>query len=744
MPNRLARERSPYLLQHANNPVDWYPWGEDAFAKARTEQKPIFLSIGYSTCHWCHVMEHESFEDASIADVLNRKFVAVKVDREERPDVDRVYMTFVQATTGAGGWPMSVWLTPDLRPFFGGTYFPPSSRWGRPGFIDVLTEIGRAWKDERDKVLQSAETILDRLKAATTGGGPGPERAPVAGTDAVTQGVASFAQAFDQRHGGFGGAPKFPRPAELMFLLHAYALQKDDRAKTMALETLRAMAMGGMRDHVGGGFHRYSVDAEWRVPHFEKMLYDQAQLVLAYLEASQASGDPFYAAVAEDTLDYVVRDLTSPEGGFYSAEDADSAVPGPASSGVAADAVGASPTPSGVAANAAGAAPIKEEKREGAFYVFSAAEVDALMGEDADIVRRRFGVEPNGNALADPQGEFRGLNLLYIAQSIEEVAVRTGRDVESVMRVLRRARKVLFDARASRPRPHLDDKILTAWNGLMIAATARAARQMVDSPRRSEWRAAAVNAARFARTHLWRASERRLLRRYRDGDAAIDAFCEDYACLAWGLIELFQTTGEGEWLEWAIELADLQRERFFDDRDGGWYSTTGEDADVLLRLKEDYDGAEPSATSVTTRNLIRLSQLTGDARFMDLAERTLQRYGAGLGQVVRVMPLMAANLALWHGRRSEVVVAGDSDSADFRALERVVAGTYLPWAVTLTRTERAAALERLPWLAAMTPNDGRATAFVCQAFACQTPTHDPAALEDQLASAAAPSRIILA
>ena len=714
MPNRLARERSPYLLQHANNPVDWYPWGDDAFAKARAEQKPIFLSIGYSTCHWCHVMEHESFEDASIADVLNRKFVSVKVDREERPDVDRVYMAFVQATTGAGGWPMSVWLTPDLRPFFGGTYFPPSSRWGRPGFVDVLTEIGRAWKDERDRVLQSAETILERLKTATTGGGPGPERAPVAGADGVAAGVESFAQTFDSRRGGFGGAPKFPRPSELIFLLNAYALQKDDRAKTMALETLRAMAMGGMRDHVGGGFHRYSVDAEWRVPHFEKMLYDQAQLVLAYLEATQVSGDPFYAAVAEDTLDYVVRDLTSPEGGFYSAEDADSAVEDGG------------------------------EKKEGAFYVFTAAEIDALMGSDADVVRRRFGVEPNGNALADPQNEFRGQNLLYIAQSIEDVAIRTTRDVDAVMKVLRRARKVLFDARAKRPRPHLDDKILTAWNGLMIAATARAARQMVDSPRRSEWRAAAVNAARFARAHLWVPAERRLLRRYRDKEAAIDAFCEDYACLAWGLIELFQTTGEGEWLDWAIELTDLQRERFFDDRDGGWFSTTGDDPAVLLRLKEDYDGAEPSATSVTTRNLIRLGQLTGEARFMSLAERTFERYGAGLGHVVRVMPLMAANLALWHGRRSEVVVAGDSDSADFKALERVVAGTYLPWAVTIMRPSDGPPAASLPWLAAMTAKGGRATAYVCQAFACQAPTDDAAALEEQLANAAAPSRIILA
>jgi uncharacterized protein YyaL (SSP411 family) len=553
----------------------------------------------------------------------------------------------------------------------------------------------------------------------------------VAGTDAVTQGVAAFAQAFDQRHGGFGGAPKFPRPSELMFLLNAYALQKDERARTMTLETLQTMAMGGMRDHVGGGFHRYSVDAEWRVPHFEKMLYDQAQLVLAYLEAWQVSGDPFYAAVAEDTLDYVVRDLTSPEGGFYSAEDADSAVPGV--------------TPeSGGGGNENAGAHSAAEKREGAFYVFSAAEVDALMAEDADVVRRRFGVEQNGNALSDPQGEFRGQNLLYIAQTIEEVAVRTGRDVERVMHVLRRARKVLFDARASRPRPHLDDKILTAWNGLMIAAAARAARQMVDSPRRPEWLAAAVNAARFARTYLWRSAERRLLRRYRDGEAAIDAFCEDYACLTWGLIELFQTTGEAEWLDWAIELTDLQRERFFDNRDGGWYSTTGDDPDVLLRLKEDYDGAEPSASSVTTRNLIRLSQLTGEAPFLDLAERTLQRYGSGLGQVVRVMPLMAANLALWHGRRSEVVVAGDPDGDDFRALERVVASMYLPWAVTLTRPGAVPAPAHLPWLAAMTPKDGRATAYVCHAFACQAPTHDPAALEEQLVNAAAPSRIILA
>src|SRR5262245_29883723 len=324
MANRLARERSPYLLQHAENPVDWFPWGDDAFQKARQESKPIFLSIGYSTCHWCHVMEHESFENPTVAGVLNRDFVSIKVDREERPDVDRVYMMFVQATTGAGGWPMSVWLTPDLKPFFGGTYFPPESRWGRPGFVDILKELARAWGQEREKVVTSANTILDRLREMTGADQAAPDRSPVADLDAIDLGVSAFAQNFDRRHGGFGGAPKFPRPSELFFLLEAHALTGNVRAADMALETLRAMALGGIRDHVGGGFHRYSVDAEWRVPHFEKMLYDQAQLVLAYLDAAQTSGESFFSDVAEDTLAYVHRDLTSPDGAFYSAEDADS------------------------------------------------------------------------------------------------------------------------------------------------------------------------------------------------------------------------------------------------------------------------------------------------------------------------------------------------------------------------------------------------------------------------------------
>ena len=718
MPNRLQHERSPYLLQHANNPVDWYPWGDEAFTRAREENKPIFLSIGYSTCHWCHVMEHETFEDPSLADQLNRDFISIKVDREERPDIDRVYMTFVQVTTGAGGWPMSVFLTPDLHPFFGGTYFPPTSRWGRPGFNDVLAQLAKAWREDPARVRSTAGNVVAQLRE-TVASTATPELAPVPTLDAVTAGVTQFMQAYDRRHGGFGGAPKFPRPSELVFLLDAWALTKRHEARQMALDTLKAMALGGIHDHLGGGFHRYSVDAEWRVPHFEKMLYDQAQLVLAYLDAAQASGEPFYADMAEDTLDYVRHDMTAPDGAFYSAEDADSLVPGGG-----------------------------PEKREGAFYVFSAAEIDRLFGADAPIVRRRLGIEDNGNAPSDPQGEFVGLNIPYVAQSIEEIAARTGRTNEDVLRVLGEMRERMYEARAERPRPHLDDKVITAWNGLMIAAFARAARVLVDSPRREVWRDLAVAAARSVRKTLWRESDRVLLRRYRDGEAAVEAFCEDYACLASGLIELFQATGDAEWLEWALTLTDVQTERFRDPVDGGWFSTTGNDPSVLLRLKEDYDGAEPSAASVTVRNLIAMAHLTGESRFADLAQKSLERYGPELGRVARIMPMMVSNVAAWHARASQVVIVGQPGQAR-TALERVVARRYLPFSVQLTLTpgEAQDALSaKLPWLAAMKPVDGRAAAYLCADFMCQAPVSSADALERLLGddSADPAPRIILA
>jgi uncharacterized protein YyaL (SSP411 family) len=717
--NRLANERSPYLLQHAGNPVDWFPWSADAFARAHAEDKPIFLSIGYSTCHWCHVMAHESFEDDAVAAVLNRDFVSIKVDREERPDVDRVYMTFVQATTGSGGWPMSVWLTPDLKPFYGGTYFPPAGRGGRPGFTDILQEIARVWAAERGKVLESAESLTARLRGLERASGT----SSVPGPGALERSVRQFHEAFDARNGGFGDAPKFPRPSELLFLLREHARTGDRMPLDMALRTLRAMALGGMRDHIGGGFHRYSVDARWRVPHFEKMLYDQAQLVLAYLEGAQVSGDPFYAEVAEDTLLYVMREMTDEGGGFYSADDADSVPP----------------------EHAAGEA---AHKTEGAFYLWRADELDALVAADAAVVKLRFGIEADGNAPADPQHEFTGKNLLYVARSVDDIAAETGKTSADVIATLNSARLRMFEARLDRPRPHRDDKILTAWNGLMIAAFARMARVRrgpdADGPDRAEpYLRAASRAARFLRDRMWIPGSRTLLRRYREGHAEIDAYAEDYAYLIFGLLELFQADPNPGWLEWAIELQRRQDELFWDEADGGWFSTTGQDPTVLIRMKEDYDGAEPTASSVSVLNLLVLSHLVEDPGWTTRIDRTLRYFGTRLEQMGRAVPMMAAALSTWTAGIQQVVVirpghAGDpAGRATDDTLGRVVAMHYLPFAITLTLTgdEQQALAAWMPFVAAMQPVGGAAAAYVCRQFTCRPPVTTADALTAELTAA---------
>ena len=708
--NRLARERSPYLLQHAGNPVDWYAWGDEAFTKARSEHKPIFLSIGYSTCHWCHVMEHESFENADVAAVLNDRFVAIKVDREERPDVDRVYMTFVQASTGSGGWPMSVWLTPDLKPFYGGTYFPPASKWGRPGFIEILREIARVWQDDRDKVTRSAEALTEQLRKVE-------QTAPVwtaPGADALQRTVQQFRQSFDARHGGFGDAPKFPRPSELLFLFREHARTGDRDARAMALATLKAMAVGGMRDHVGGGFHRYSVDAAWRVPHFEKMLYDQAQLALAFIEGSQVSGDAFYSDVAEDTLLYVIREMTDAAGGFHSAEDADSVPPEQASD----------PAP---------------HKQEGAYYLWRDDELDALLGEDARAVKQRFGIEPGGNAPQDPQQEFTGKNLLYVARPVEEVAKDIGATTVDVVALLNRARLRMFEARVQRPRPHRDDKVLTAWNGLMIAALARMARALNGLSRTGHAAAApyldaAVRAASFIRDRMWNAQTGVLLRRYRDGYAEIPGYAEDYAYLIFGLLELFQATGEAMWLEWAIALQRQQDERFRDEPNGGWFSTDGRDPSVLLRMKEDYDGAEPAPSSVSVMNLLVLSHLLDDAMWPAQVERTLKLFGARLEQMGRGVPMMAAALSAYVAGIQQIVIASGDGDGDADALRGVVARTYLPFAITIDLSpERRRALSgSLPLIASMLPVDGAAAVYICRNFTCRQPVTTVDALQHEL------------
>jgi uncharacterized protein YyaL (SSP411 family) len=711
--NRLAREKSPYLLQHANNPVDWYPWGDEAFGAARRRDCPIFLSIGYSTCHWCHVMEHESFEDASLAALLNESYVPIKVDREERPDVDRVYMTFVQTTTGSGGWPMSVWLTPELKPFFAGTYFPPSSRWGRPGFAEVLGEIARMWRDDREKVTRSADSLTERLRAfaATRSAGSLP------GTHVLTGALAQWRQAFDPRNGGFGGAPKFPRPCELLFLLREHVRAGDEHASEMSSRTLDAMAQGGMRDHVGGGFHRYSVDAEWRIPHFEKMLYDQAQLVLAYLEAAQLTGNMFYSEVAEDTLDYVLRDLRDRGGAFYSAEDADSVPP---ESQDQPDA----------------------QKLEGAFYLWRDDEIGELLGESADLVRLRFGVRPQGNALSDPQGEFIGKNHLFVSRSMDDVARMTTTPVAVVREALDAARRVLFEARQSRPRPHLDDKILTAWNGLMIAALARADRVLQPGARHAtrasrgdhRYRRAATEAVGFILARLWDPARQVLLRRYRDGEAAIDGYAEDYAFMIWALLELFESDGDPRWLEWAMRLQDRQDALFWDEEAGGWFSTTGTDSSVLLRLKEDYDGAEPTPSSVSALNVLKLHHVTGSATLLERAERTLASFGSQLEQVPRGVPLMLAALSSYHAGIRQIVIVGDPDGQDTARMRAAVAERFLPFSIVIPTSGQGLArlAASLPFVDGMRAIDNRATAYVCQDFACQRPTNDVAELQAQL------------
>jgi uncharacterized protein YyaL (SSP411 family) len=615
--NRLSSEMSPYLLQHAGNPVHWRPWGEEAFAAARSEDKPIFLSIGYSTCHWCHVMERESFEDEPVARVLNEYFVSIKVDREERPDVDRVYMAFVQQTTGGGGWPMSVWMTPDGKPFFGGTYFPPAERWGKPGFRDLLLEMARLWREERGRVERAADGNAERL-AATGVAEPG---ADVPGASALDTATQDFVSSYDWRNGGFGGAPKFPRPSELLFLLTEHRRTGEGKLLDIVAHTLAAIAAGGLRDQIGGGFHRYSVDARWRVPHFEKMLYDQAQLVLAYLEAATATGDHGFIDVAEDTLRYVQRDMTSAEGAFFSAEDADSLPPG---------------------------APAGAHATEGTFYLWSMDEIERLLGPDAHVFCERYGVERNGNALSDPHGEFTGRNILYEARPIEAIAGETDGSVEDVTAALGRARQVVLRARDTRPRPQLDDKILTAWNGLMIGAFARASRVVPEFVGRG-FSLAGAAAASFIRTRMWDSAGARLFRRYRGGEAAIDAFAEDYACLIFGLLELFQARGDRSWLDWAVELQRRQDELFWDDEAGGWFSTDGRDRTILWRFKDDYDGAEPAASSVSVHNLQTLARLGAaplDAH--DKIERTLKLSASRLTKMARAVPMMLAVLSGWH------------------------------------------------------------------------------------------------
>ncbi len=675
--NRLGNEKSPYLLQHANNPVDWYPWGEEAFEKAARENKPIFVSIGYSTCHWCHVMEHESFEDEATAHFLNEHFVPVKVDREERPDVDRVYMLFVQASTGSGGWPMSVWLTPERKPFFGGTYFPPDNRYGRPGFRAILENLARAWSEDRQKVEESGAKVVEQLKEyAAVAPGKG-----AAGQEALDAAFFGFRRMFDSRLGGFGGAPKFPRPSVHNFLLRYYAATRNEEALDMVLLTLREMAKGGMNDQLGGGFHRYSVDERWFVPHFEKMLYDQAQIAMSYLESFQITRDGQYAAAARDVFSYVQRELTHRDGGFYSAEDADSAVD-----------------------------PAKpKEKREGAFYVWSKEKIEQTLGpRDAEIFCERYGVKAGGNVEEDPHGEFHGQNILYQARSIEETALAYRVSVEEARTVLRNATVKLSELRARRPRPHLDDKILAGWNGLMISAFAKGAQALGED----RYADSAAGAAKFLRDRLWDDARRVLLRRFRDGESAIDGFLDDYAFSILAYLDLYETRFEPADFQFAVLLAKRALELFEDRENGGFFSTAAGAENLVLRLKDDYDGAEPSGNSMMTIALLRLARMTDREDFRSAAARTLEAFSSRMASGGAGVPQMLAALTFALGRPMEIVLAGPGDRAEMRILLAAIRRRFLPNAVVARASESPVPMPAI---------EDKATVYVCTNFACQLP-----------------------
>ena len=649
--NRLIDETSPYLLQHAHNPVDWYAWGEEAFERAKAEDKPVLVSIGYSACHWCHVMEHESFEDETVAAVQNEHFINIKVDMEERPDVDQIYMNFVQLTTGRGGWPMNVFLTPDKMPFFGGTYFPPQPRYGMPSWRQILESIAEAYKERRGELQESADRIVGEMRKMSTvetaSGG--------LSLDMLDAAAASFTRTFDSVNGGFGGAPKFPAAMSLEFLLRYHHRTGDDLSLSIVTHTLDKMARGGIYDQLGGGFHRYTVDAIWLVPHFEKMLYDNAQLIRVYLHAYQITGEEFYRRIAVETLEYIRREMLDVSGGFYSTQDADS------------------------------------EGVEGKFFVWTPEEIIEILGEeDGKAFNTYYDITAAGN--------FEGENILNIKNP---VATAPGSDL----------RQTLFAEREKRIKPFRDEKVLTAWNGLMLAAFADAAGVLGND----EYLQVAKDNAAFIKRELQ--SDGRLLRTWKDGRAKLNGYIEDYANVADGLIELYQVSGEVEYLTEARRLAELMITEFWDEENGGFFFTSNDHEELLVRNKDLYDNATPSGNSVAADVLQKLAKLTGDEKYerfavtvLRLTASQIKRHPQGFG---RALSALEFNL----GHTKEIVIIGEKGNE----LERELLGRYLPDAVVVTSNDPAVDAEMLPLLNGRTIVDGKATAYVCEDFVCQRP-----------------------
>ena len=679
-PNRLIDEKSPYLIQHAYNPVDWHPWREDAFKKAKYENKPIFLSIGYSTCHWCHVMEKESFEDIQVAKLINETFISIKVDREERPDLDHIYMTACQILTGGGGWPLTIIMTPDKQPFFAATYIPKQTRFGRVGMLELIPRIKDVWETRHDEVVESAGKILEALGSL--------EKAPPGENLQSTilhRTYSELTKRFDATYGGFNTEPKFPTPHNIYFLLRYWKRTGDQRALQMAEKTLHEMRRGGIYDHIGFGFHRYSTDKEWLVPHFEKMLYDQALLALAYLEIFQATGKESYGDTAKEIFTYVLRDMTSPEGGFYSAEDADS------------------------------------EGTEGKFYIWTKDEIyNVLDIKDADLMARVFNIQKDGNYKDESAGKQAGTNILHIKEDMPFMASQLNISILELQDRIGSLRKKLFNARKKRIHPHKDDKILTDWNGLMITALARGA-QVFGEP---SYQRAAENAARFILTAL-RQSDGRLLHRYRDGEAGITANVDDYAFLIWGLIELYEATFHSGYFQAALELNDYMLNHFWDERNGGLFFTPDNGENLIIRKKDVNDGAIPSGNSVAMLNLLRLALLTGNTALEEKAIQIEKAFANVLNQLPSAYTQFIAAVDFREGPVYRIIIAGDTDAEDTKAMLRAIRGSFIPNKAVLIRPINASS-HRIDGIMDFTKEyhtiNSQATAYICHDQTCKAPT----------------------
>ena len=693
-PNRLVHEKSPYLLQHADNPVDWYPWGNEAFEKARKEDKPILLSIGYSTCHWCHVMEHESFEDPEVASLMNETFVSIKVDREERPDIDNIYMAVCQMISkGNCGWPLNIIMTPDRKPFFAATYIPREARFGRAGMLDLIPRVKEIWTTQRDEVMKSANQITSALQQGLGSSErlTGEELAE----STLEKAYRQLEDNFDSINGGMGTAPKFPTPHNYLFLLRYWKRTGNEHALAIVKKSLQSMRLGGIYDHVGFGFHRYSTDPNWIVPHFEKMLYDQAMLAMAYIEAYQATGKKDYEQTAREIFTYVLRDMTDPSGGFYSAEDADS------------------------------------EGEEGKFYLWSEREIKQVLGkDDAEFFIKVFNVDEKGNFGEEATGRKTGDNILHLKKPVAEIALSLNIPEEELDKKIQSAREKLFTVREKRVHPHKDDKVLTDWNGLMIAALAKGAQAFNDP----DYSVAAGRAVDFILKNL-RDKNGKLLHRYRDGESGIRANLTDYAFLVWGLTELYEATFDVKYLETALELNSELIKNFWDEANGGFYFTSNDDEELLVRQKEINDGAMPSGNSVAMLNLVRLGRITANS---DL-EQKAAKIGEVFSKIVKQYPsaftqlLVALDFGI--GPSYEVVIAGDSKAEDTRVMLEALRKQFLPNKVVLFRaTENNAA--DISHFAEYAKNhsslNGKATAYVCLNYECRLPTTDVRKMLDLL------------